>query len=147
MNDSSTVRIEEGIKELSFFAYERSHLIGKKRVKTDVPKAQFIVAPPHLRLPIRPQRERRMSASHGVLPKMRERLGWLRKTACKVGHVFSSAYRISVTRVGFGRAQSRGLDLSRCPESLLELWQPGGCVARAPMAMRPACPRALVRRG
>src|ERR1019366_6712905 len=84
------IGVEEGIKELFFFAYERSHFVGKHRVKTDVLKAQFVVAKQHLRLPVRPQRERRMSAPNGVLPKMRECFGGLRKAAYKVGHFLSS---------------------------------------------------------
>ena len=75
------IGVEEGIKELFFFAYERSHLVGKQRMKTHVLKAEFAVATQHLRLPVRPQRERRMPAPNGVLPKMRECFSGLQKTA------------------------------------------------------------------
>jgi hypothetical protein len=59
-------------------------------MKTDVLKAQFGVAARHLRLPVRPQRQGRVSAPNGVLPKVRERFDGLREAACKVGHYFSS---------------------------------------------------------
>jgi hypothetical protein len=59
-------------------------------VKTDVLKTQLVVAAQHLRLPIRPQCQRRVSAPDGMFPKMRERFGWLRKAARKVWHCFSS---------------------------------------------------------
>ena len=44
-------------------------------MKTNVLKTKFVVATQHLRLPVRPQRERRMPAPNGVLPKMRECFG------------------------------------------------------------------------
>ena len=71
---------------MRFFAYERPHLVGKQRMKTHVLETEFVVATQHLRLPVRPQSERRMPAPNGVLPKMRERFGGLQKIASKIGH-------------------------------------------------------------
>jgi len=64
--------------------------VGKQRVTTDVLKARFLVTTQHLRLPVRPQRERRVSAPGGMLPEMREGFGGLRRTAGEAGQVFSS---------------------------------------------------------
>jgi hypothetical protein len=71
------VGVEEGIEELLFLAHERSHLVGKQRVKTHVLESPVRGGNAASALPIRPQRERRMTAPYGVLPKMRECFGGL----------------------------------------------------------------------
>jgi hypothetical protein len=83
------IGIEKRVEQLLFLAHERTHVIGKQRMKTHVLKAKLIVTTQHLRLPVGPQCERRMPAPNRMLPEMRKRFGRLQKVTFKDGHVFS----------------------------------------------------------
>ena|SRR5580658_3349144 len=69
-------------------------------MKTDVLEPQLIVATQHLRLPVRPQSKRRMSASNRMLPKMRKCLGGLQEIAYKVWHRLILLVPVETNRAG-----------------------------------------------
>jgi hypothetical protein len=58
-------------------------------MKANVLKTQFVVAKQKLRLPVRAEREGRVAAANGMLPKMYKGFPYLRKIACEIGHSFS----------------------------------------------------------
>ena len=54
---------------------QRAHIVGEKRVETDVSEAELDMAATELLLPVCAEREQRMIASDGVLPGVLQRGG------------------------------------------------------------------------
>ena len=68
------IGIVKGIEMSPLVANDRAQVIAEKPVEADVAKAKLLVTAAQLLLPIRPQGERRVTASDTLLPEMRK---WL----------------------------------------------------------------------
>ena len=66
------VCIEERIEKGVAFADQRAHVVAQQAVKAHMAESKLVVRAPHLRLPVRPQRQRRMAAADGMFPEMRQ---------------------------------------------------------------------------